>query len=199
MYYEHQFHASVMDWCRLSNVMNPETLFRFMRYVDDVLGFVAYDSRSPQSKAFAKFIVAQLATSYHPNMILKEEPSTGWFPFLEGLLNLADNQVLSVRYHVKNFVPLSTTGKPKLYTTQHRTSFQSRKAAITKLVGALHRLRNVSLDPAWRIIDVIELYAVARHDGYSTAEFGSALTALGRKVEEPFWPLLRPVLDHIRS
>ena len=198
MYYEHQFHSSVFDWCRLANVPDAGTIYRFMRYVDDVLGFVAYDARFPESKAFARLIVDRLTTSYHPNMILKEEPSAGWFPFLEGLVHIADSTDLSVRYHNKNFTPLLTTGKPKLYTTQHRTSFQSRAQAVKKLVGAIHRLRRVSLDPVYRIIDTIELFLVMRHDGYSTSEFGSALEQVSNKLTEPFRAHMEPVLAHLR-
>ena len=78
MYYEHQFHTSIYDYLHLINSPSPEQTFRFMRYVDDVLGVVAWDSRRPETKALARLIIHTLATqTYHPNMLLKEEPSHG--------------------------------------------------------------------------------------------------------------------------
>ena len=93
-------------------------------------------------------------------MRLKAEPSCGWFPFLEALINIPITGDMRVQFHCKNYVPLLTSGVPKLYTIQHRSSFMSRTAAINKVLGSLHRLRRTVTEPILIICNVLELSVV---------------------------------------
>ena len=128
-------------------------------------------------------------------MLLKEEPSSGWFGFLEALIHLTSDARLHIRFHNKNYVPICETNLPKIYTIQHRTSFMSRSQAITKICGSLHRLRRVCDEPVMRIVSTAELAVVYKTFGYSAGEFCSALTnKLTQKVSEPIWRAMRPVV-----
>ena len=200
MYYEHQFHQSIYDHCRFHNIPNSGKLFRFLRYVDDVIGFVAYDTRHPQSLEFAKFIIEQLVSNtYHPNMILKAEPSSGWFGFLEALIHLTDNPSLQIRFHNKNYVPLLETGLPKIYSIQHRTSFMSRAQAVQKVCGALHCLRRVCDRPGFRVISTLELSFVYRAQGYTPGEIASALSKITHKTGEQIWDAMSQLVYSFAS
>ena len=196
MYFEHQFHSSIYDFLRLYNVHDPERNFRFMRYVDDVFGVVTWDARRPHTRALARLVILHLQNcTYHPNMLLKEEPSHGWFPFLEALINFPATGDMRIQFHCKNFVPIRETGLPKIYTIQHRTSFMSRSSAITKVLGALHRLRRTVEEPALVVVNTLQLAVVYRQQGYSAGIFAAALGRLQQRFPEgPIWSHIIPLI-----
>ena len=91
---------------------------------------------------FARFVIHSLThNAYDPSLILKEEPHSGWFAFLDALLHLPVAGPLRMRFYNKNFTTLTQTGRLKQLTIQDRGSFMSRSQAVTKGAGALHRLR----------------------------------------------------------
>ena len=189
MYYEHQFHASIYDLTRFTNIEKPHQLFRFMRYVDDVFGVVCWDSRDPSTLTFAKHIIRMLMNhTYHPNMLLKEEPSSGWFPFLEALINFPATGDMRVQFHVKNYAPILANGNPKLYTIQHHSSFMNRTQAINKVYGAIHRLRRTVLEPSLIVSNSLELCVVYHQQGYSAGIMASSFDKMAKRFpQEPLW------------
>ena len=199
MYYEHQFHASIHDYLTLIRVRDPSRCFRFMRYVDDVFGLVAWDARRPHTRILAQHIIHVLAqNTYHPNMHLKEVPSHGWFPFLEALINVPITGEMRVQFHVKNYASIVATGLPKLYTIQHRTSFMSRTAAINKVLGSLHRLRRTVTEPVLIICNVMELSVVYHNLGYSVGVMCSAIQRLAKRFQdEPIWTHIHPLIESL--
>ena len=170
-------------------------------YVDDMFGVVAYNQRDPASRRFARAVIERLAhNTYHPNLILKEEPAAGWFPFLEALLRLTPTRQLDIRSHAKNFNPLCQTGVVKFLTIQHRTSFMSRRDVILKIYGALHRLRRTvpATSPVLRVVSVLELMVTYLAQGYTSGIFCAALRQLTKAVNEPFWTAAAEVAQLLR-
>ena len=189
--------CSLHDWCSISGYCAADRIVRFRRYVDDVIGAIAYDVRSSASLRAAHHIVSLLELSYSP-MILKAEPTEGWFPFLEALVRFTSDGTINVRFHNKNYKSITTKGVPKFLTIQDRLSFQSREMAITKIIGALHRLRRTSDHIPFMILDIAEMFVVYNNIGYSCAEFCSALTRLHRKTGDRIWELMKPIIASIR-
>ena len=74
MFYEQHFINKTLN---KQNKYFPQTnnyLILFaLRYIDDLLSFIAYDITKPQTKLFAQHILSKLQTSYHKNMKLKPE------------------------------------------------------------------------------------------------------------------------------
>ena len=120
-------------------------------------------------------------------MIIKDEPSDGWFPYLDALVRCPDAGPLEVRFNVKNYAPLRDTGALKLLTIQHRSSFMSDRTAMSRILGTLHRLRACVDTPAHRLRGAYELLVVYEAQGYPQHLFCDALRALGNKFKEPSW------------
>ena len=74
MFYEQLFINKTLN---KQNKYFPQTknnLILFaLRYIDDLLSFIAYDITKPQTKLFAQYILSKLQKSYHKNMKLKPE------------------------------------------------------------------------------------------------------------------------------
>jgi len=185
----------VKDFCLFHNaILAPYHMF-FRRYVDDVMGSIAYDSRDPMSLRMANRIIDHLHhNTYHPNMILKEEPSTGWWPYLESIINLAPTGPMNIRFNVKNIEPLASTGSVKFLTIQHRHSFMSANNAVMRIYGALHRLRNSVDQPLFQLRSLFELLIVFRSQGYTTRMFNTALRRFAKSTREPVWNLMREII-----
>ena len=187
-YFEHQFRSSITDFIRHLKPEFRAMRAEFCRYVDDLFGLVTWDARFPFSRTVALTLVDHLRTrAYHPNMIIKDEPSDGWFPYLDALVRCPDAGPLEVRFHVKNYSPLCDTGSLKLLTIQHRSSFMSDRTAMSRILGTLHRLRACVREPAHRLRGAYELLVVYEAQGYTPRLFQNALSALARKFNEPFW------------
>ena len=198
-YMEHEWTQAITDFARFNHIRQPDRLFRFTRYVDDVFGVVAYDAREPLSLEFARFVVASLAdNAYDPSLILKEEPHSGWFAFLDALLHLPAGGPFSMRFHNKNFTTLTTTGQLKQLTIQDRSSFMSRSQAVQKVAGALHRLRRTVSTDVCKTIGVIEMAVCFSAQGYSMAEFADALRKVEAKTGDKFLVRLVPVVLALR-
>ena len=120
-------------------------------------------------------------------MTIKDEPSTGWFPYLESLLHLPPSGPLSIRFHIKNFDQFVDKGTLRILTIQHRSSFMSSRTATARIIGTLHRLRACVTDHLHLFRGAYELMAIYRARGYSPHLFRSALAALGCKFSEPLW------------
>ena len=73
--------------------------------------------------------------AHDPSLILKEEPHSGWFAFLDALIHLPAEGPFSMRFHNKNFTTPMTTGKLKQLAIQDRTSPMSRSQAVRKVAG----------------------------------------------------------------
>ena len=131
-------------------------------------------------------------------MLLKQEPSHGWFPFLEALINFPATGEMRIQFHSKNYNPILTNGLPKIYTIQHRTSFMSRAQAVSKVLGALHRLRRTVFEPALIVGNVMELSVVYHQQGYSAGIICAAIQRLQQKYPtEPIRPHIPPIIHSL--
>ena len=101
-YCEYQFHQSVRDFAHLHKIPDWERIFRAARYVDDILFVTVYDASSPESLRLAQSVVRHVFDgAYHSDMTIEAEPSDGWFPFLETLIQLPPTGPLSIRFQNK--------------------------------------------------------------------------------------------------
>ena len=201
-YAEHQFSSSIRDFLPLMGYRHSTStkLFRFMRYVDDVLGVVAYDCRSHHSLEAACAILHFLKHhAYHKNLILKEEPTEGWFAFLEAKLCIPHAGPFHIQFNNKNLPSFADTGKLKFLRIQNRASFMSKRDATTRISGALHRLRRTALRPHARVANTLEMALVYAAQGYPLHLFGDALDNMSKKLNEPIWTALRTVIGHITT
>ena len=129
-------------------------------------------------------------------MLIKDEPSAGWFPFLDALIRCPDCGPVEVRFNAKNYEPLSSTGALKLLTIQHRSSFMTRRTAVARMVSTLHRLRACVRSVEHRFRGCYELSVVYAAQGYPVSEFCRALTQMAQKFSEPIWSaVLRAILS----
>ena len=115
-YAEHRFDSFMHDYLHLRHAHRAGRLYRFMRYVDDIFGIIAYDMRSPVSQDLANLITHHMTnTTFHPNLRLETEPTANWFPFLEALLCIPPAGPFHIRFHnmtttktLHHFSPLAT-------------------------------------------------------------------------------------------
>ena len=71
--------------------------------MDDIIFLAVYDATSRENKLLAESVIAHLfGHTYHENMIIEPEPSEGWFPFLDIVLNLPAEGPLRIRFQNKN-------------------------------------------------------------------------------------------------
>ena len=198
MYSEHKFHSSMRDYLRLVGLQHVDRIFRFIRYVDDVFGIIVWDCNDPTTWYHAVHIIHFLENHTYPTgMILKREPSVGWFPFLEALIRVPARGRPEVQFNNKNFEHILASGTPKTYTFQHRASFMSPSDAVSKILGALHRLRRTvpGSDPRTRITNSLQMFAVFQQQGYTHSEMKRALFHLHRKTKEVIWQRIIPIID----
>ena len=196
-YAEHQFHASIRD----SALFTEHRRYFFMRYVDDLFGVVAYDSRSRASLALARETLHRLVhDAYDPNLILKAEPVDGWFPLLSSLVHFPASGPVAVRFHNKNWSALTQDGGGaiKFLKIQHRSSFMSAQDARARILGALHRLHVSVSSEALRLASVLEMFCEFRAQGYSAYTFCQALRAIAERKETPVYGHMCPLIMHLR-
>ena len=185
---EFEFHQSVHDFAILHKVDDWESFFAAFRYVDDILFLIIYDARLPLSKRVAESIIAHMFNrTYHENMIIEPEPSDGWFPFLEVLLNLPTEGPLRIRFNNKNWDEFVATGRIGLLTIQHRDSFMGKRDAVMKCYAILFRLAAAADTDFYRIAGALELSVLMRAQGYSAHTFRAALHLFADKTSNSLW------------
>ena len=74
----------------------------------------------------------------------------------------------------------------------------SRPQAVTKVAGALHRLRRAVSDDACKTIGVIEMAICYSAQGYSMVEFADALRKVATTTGDQYLVRLIPVVLALR-
>jgi len=157
MYYEHQFYNSIYDSQKLNpHLPNNTLIIRAKRYIDDVLGFVAYDSSRPITHSIATRFITTLKNAYHPNMLFKDVPVVNDSTrFLETSVSIFNDNLIDVfhydkksttsspiqhRKHCLSWTPIPSVPLPKRETTFSTLSTASTKTPLTIIT---------SLPPPW--------------------------------------------------
>jgi hypothetical protein len=131
-------------------------------------------------------------------LILKEEPHEGWFSFLEALIHLPCEGPLSIRFHSKNFKPITKNGIPKMLTIRDGRSFMMRSARVTMVTGALYRLHRTTTNPLLRVVCCLELAMVYHNQGYSASVIAQALRKLAESTEHVGYSAIAEVVLKLR-
>ena len=193
---EHLFLTTITNLTSFGRICLHFNSIRLCRYVDDVLGVIAYDIRDPTALPTARLIFHHIIHYvYHHNLRLETEPTQGWFPFLQALLHIPPDGPIDVKYHVKNFEPIATTFTAKFLSIQHRRTFMSAHDAVIKIVGALHRLRQTVTHRSHAFIGILQLFHCFRYHGYTHNTFNSALRHMHRTTHESIWQEATPLIS----
>ena len=113
--------------------------------------------------------------TYHENMIIEPEPSEGWFPFLEVVLNLPAEGPLRIRFQNKNWDEFVTTGRIGRLAICHRNSFMDERTAMMRVYATLYRVAAATDTDFYRITGTLELFVLMRAQGYSASTSKAAL------------------------
>ena len=131
-------------------------------------------------------------------MKLKTEDTSKPFSFLEGILNLLqqdnDYDRFDIKYNNKNFNHLVKTGKIKFHTLQHRFSFITNNQAKAKLIGQLYRMERTVETKENLILAISEFTEIALKLKYKISEMLTAIKQLINKDESWF-----PIYLHFKS
>ena len=199
MYYEHQFYHSVYDSQKLSPHLPSDSLIiRAKRYVDDVLGFIAYDSERPITRRIAENLITTLKNAYHPDMIFKDVPVVNnQTCFLETSVSIHNNNHIDVFHHDKNFHHLLTHPTPKTLSIMDAQSFSPLSQPRNNILNTLHRIHQNSSNNYNIITSSLGYLSTILSHHYTFRHFLSALNRIGRTTGNPVWRcikiLLRPL------
>ena len=161
-----------------------------MRYIDDLLVFIAYDKKDTQTKNLATKIYDHITKdTYHKFMKLKTEDTTQHFSFLEVILSIKQtnesHDVIEIEYNNKNLPYLLETKKLRYHTMQHRGSFITTQQAHAKLIGQLYRIQRTTATIENLKNAVLEFALIAYHLRYTHNESLFTITKMTMKHE--FW------------
>ena len=171
-----------------------------MRYVDDVFGVLAWDCRCPRTKRIAMRIIDMLEQSTYPKSVqLLREPVEGWFPFLESKVLVPQCSSTCIQFNVKNFQPVVSTAMMKFHTVQHRESFMTSSDAVARITCTLYRLRDATVHPAHRLINILQVFVVYSHLAYTTHDFRRALAMIQRKTGDTVWSVAADLIQIAHS
>ena len=197
-YSEYQFYQSARDFAILHRLPDADILFRGARYVDDIIFLAVYDATSRENRLLAESVIAHLfGHTYHENMIIEPEPSEGWFPFLEIVLNLPAEGPLRIRFQNKNWDEFITTGRIGRLTICHRSSFMDERTAMLRVYATLYRVAAAADTDFYRIAGTLELFVLMRAQGYSARTFKAALHKYATRKCERLWKGIAKLIDHM--
>ena len=75
----------------------------------------------------------------------------------------------------------------------------SKKTALSRIIGTLHRLRACTTAPYFRFRGAYELMIVYEAQGYTPLLFATALSHIGHKFSETLWLAIARFIYDIRS
>ena len=163
-----------------------------IRYVDDLQAFIAIDSTKIVSKELAESIIHTLQeNTYHPDLKLKAENTSGKWAYLEAHLEIKATQgqsdKISITYNNKNLAPLLEDGKLKFMTLQHRESFMTKQQACAKIIGQLHRIDKTVADNKSKMIATLEFMLIAQANGYQPKLIAQCAVRVFLKTDKKIW------------
>jgi len=174
-YYEHLLYERLKRYDFNGDITDCSDIVQGRRYIDDLYAVAAWDATDPATKARATHLLYHIQTeTYHEFMKLKTEDTTNPVSFLEATLHTRTRSngqdKITINYNNKNFDTLTSTGKLKLQTLQHRGSFINPAQVKAKIVGQLHRIGSVVTSKRKRITAIAQFTMVASHLGYTARE-----------------------------
>jgi len=189
-YYEAKIQLRLQDIYSVSAKQLRRKLIG-LRYIDDLMGAVRYNN-TPEGKLEAKNII-QLVTKecYHKNLIAKpedpvKEDGYEWYNYLEGQFRNT-NQGIVMRYHCKNWTPLTTGLGIKYLTVRRGDTFMRRLDRRNLILNTLCRIEWYSTNSGSLLESTIKCMTVLSTLGYSHRDFISAILCRLYKTKDPKW------------
>ena len=196
MYYEHQFYNSIYDSQKLNPHLPDNTLIiRAKRYIDDVLGFVAYDSTRPITRSIATRFISALKNAYHPNMLFKDVPVVNDSTrFLETSVSIRNNNLIDVFHYDKNFHHLLTHSTPKTLSIMNAQSFSPSSQARNNILNTLHRILQNSSNNYNIIASTLGYFSTILQHNYTHKHILSALNRIGHTTGNLIWRRIKTIV-----
>ena len=179
-FYENNFNEKLSNHNYKNKFYDCTPIVRAIRYIDDLLVFLAYDRKKPESKEICKNIIQEIQnTTYNESMKLKPEDTSKGFPYLESVLEVVShknkNDTIKIGYNDKNYEFFKEHGSLKILTLQHRDSFITQTQAEAKMIGQMHRI-NKTVNSGHELIQaVFKFITIAKHLRYKRQEIKMAL------------------------
>ena len=191
-YYEHLLHKKLKNF--EDSGLDVTNRVRGLRYIDDLITFIAWDRNDPQGKDIVTDIEETIALeTYHPDMKLKLEDTSKKFSFLEGIIYMKKTQTqpnkIKIKYNNKNFPHLIQTGNIKYHTLQHRGSFITKQQAYAKIIGQLYRIQRTVFSNKKTIKGILEWVEIAQKLHYTKSEILTAMEKMAKKNPKP-WAII---------
>ena len=205
MYYEHIFNNKLTHLQKKLPNTNNGPLCEGLRYIDDLIAFFPFQKNDAISSTIAVLLKDYLShNTYHPNMLLKDEPITNnTFNFLETSVKYAGSTEFHIKHKDKNVHSLLHHNKLKKVKTIHASSFAPKPQATNIILNTLHRINDNCSSDALKAIATIEQFFVATHFGYKKKHLHKALRKMFLSTNNKLWnsltAALRPNFAHILS
>jgi len=160
--------------------------------VADLQAFIAIDKNNNHTKELAEHIIQTIKNdTYHPDMKLKAEDTSGKWPYLESHLEIISKigkaDSISITYNNKNLESLIKNNELKYLTLQHRDSFMTKKQAYAKIIGQMHRIDKTTDDRRNKIIATLEFMMIANKNGYKTKTIAKCALQVFCKTDNKIW------------
>ena len=161
-----------------------------LRYIDDLLSFIAYDITKPQTKLFAQYILSKLQKSYHKNMKLKPENfDNNKTKFLETeiIYQPQNDNTIHTKHHDKNTQQLLKNRTLKKVKTIHATSFGPKHQPTDIILNTLHRIYTNCSSKKLLFKSTLEYFYSQTFIGYKYQHFKKALYHISNSTNKLIW------------